>query len=320
MIIRYYNKLNLLQEAVFMNLKQLEYFIAVAESLNFTKAAKKCYISQTAITLQIQSLEKRLGVSLFIRDKHHVELTAAGKVYLNEARAILIRAEEAAKLARTASEGVTGELSVGFIRGYEQSRFSETLRTFREAYPNISLHLIRDNMSALYHHLEDNSCDIVLNLSLAAQGYENMTHRFLKRFPLMAVLYPGHPLSGHNHLSYRDLAQEDFIIMQPHGRATDEAEEVLLCYNRGGFIPHIISRDREVQTVLLEVSAGFGIAILPEYAVRYYYNARNLIVLPLLRSDGTPEEVDFEIIWKTENNNPSIEKLLQWMETHDFTE
>ena len=78
-----------------MNLKQLEYFIAVAESLSFTKAAKKCYISQTAITLQIQSLEKRLGVSLFIRDKHHVELTAAGKVYLNEARAILIRAEEA---------------------------------------------------------------------------------------------------------------------------------------------------------------------------------------------------------------------------------
>ena len=140
-----------------MNLKQLEYFIAVAELLSFTKAAKKCYISQTAITLQIQSLEKRLGVSLFIRDKHHVELTAAGKVYLNEARAILIRAEEAAKLARTASEGVTGELSVGFIRGYEQSRFSETLRTFREAYPNISLHLIRDNMSALYHHLEDNS-------------------------------------------------------------------------------------------------------------------------------------------------------------------
>ena len=95
----------------------------------------------------------------------------------------------------------------------------------------------------------------------------------------MAVLYPGHPLSGHNHLSYQDLAQEDFIIMQPHGRATDEAEEVLLCYNRGGFIPHIISRDREVQTVLLEVSAGFGIAILPEYAVRYYYNEISLFFL-----------------------------------------
>ena len=79
------------------------------------------------------------------RDKHHVELTAAGKVYLNEARAILVRAEEAAKLARTAAEGVAGELTIGFIRGYEQSRFSETLRSFHEAYPKMC---IRDRLTS----------------------------------------------------------------------------------------------------------------------------------------------------------------------------
>ena len=62
-----------------MNLKQMEYFVAAAEQLNFTRAAKKCFISQTAMTLQIQSLEERIGVPLFVRDKHHVELTAAGK-------------------------------------------------------------------------------------------------------------------------------------------------------------------------------------------------------------------------------------------------
>ena len=78
-----------------MNLKQMEYFVAAAEQLNFTRAAKKCFISQTAMTLQIQSLEEKIGVPLFVRDKHHVELTAAGKVYLNEARTILVRAEEA---------------------------------------------------------------------------------------------------------------------------------------------------------------------------------------------------------------------------------
>lgn len=87
-----------------MNLKQMEYFVAAAEQLNFTRAAKKCFISQTAMTLQIQSLEEKIGVPLFVRDKHHVELTAAGKVYLNEARAILVRAEEAAE-ARADSSG-----------------------------------------------------------------------------------------------------------------------------------------------------------------------------------------------------------------------
>ena len=71
-----------------MNLKQMEYFVAVAEQLNFTRAARQCFVSQTAMTLQIQSLEEKVGVPLFVRDKHHVELTAAGKVYLKEARVI----------------------------------------------------------------------------------------------------------------------------------------------------------------------------------------------------------------------------------------
>ena len=284
-----------------MNLKQMEYFVAAAEQLNFTRAAKKCFISQTAMTLQIQSLEEKIGVPLFVRDKHHVELTAAGKVYLNEARAILVRAEEAAKLARTAAEGVAGELTIGFIRGYEQSRFSETLRSFHEV-------------------LDNGTCDLAFNLSLYTQNYEDLKHRFLKRFPIMAVLYPGHTLAGESHLMYRDLAREDFIIMQPQGRSNDEAEEVLICYNKGGFIPNIVAREREVQTVLLEVSAGFGVAILPEYAVRHYRNARNLVVVPLLRADGSTEELDFEIAWRQSNPNPAIEKLLQWVETHEYVE
>ena len=82
-----------------MNLKQLEYFVSVAETLNFTKAAKKCFISQTAMTQQIRALEEGIGAALFIRDKHHVELTPAGRVFMNEARVILARAEEAVKLA-----------------------------------------------------------------------------------------------------------------------------------------------------------------------------------------------------------------------------
>lgn len=131
-----------------MNLKQLEYFVSVAETLNFTRAARKCFISQTAMTQQIRALEESIGVLLFIRDKHHVELTPAGRVFMNEAKAILSRSEEAVKLARSAAEGFSGTISIGFIRGYEQSLFSETVRSFHEAYPNISIRLIRENMSA----------------------------------------------------------------------------------------------------------------------------------------------------------------------------
>jgi len=303
-----------------MNLKQLEYFVAVAECLNFTKAARRCFISQTAMSLQIQSLEEKVGVPLLIRDKHHVELTAAGKVYLNEVRAILRHADEAAKLARTAAEGFTGKLTIGFIRGYEQSRFSRTLRDFREVYPNISLQLIRENMSTLYNLLEDGACDVAFNLAPYFQEKPHLQHRYLKSFPLMAVLYPGHPLAREKVLTYRDLAGEDFIIMQPKGRPNDEAEEVLLCYNRGGFIPNILYREKEAQMVIFMVSAGLGTAILPEYAVRYFHSAQNLVIVPLKKEDGTAEQMDFEVCWARENQNPAIEKLIQWIDKMEICE
>ena len=91
-----------------MNLNQLEYFVSAAEHLNFTRAAKQCYISQTAMTQQMQALEKALGVQLFLRDKRRIELTPAGTVYLKEARAILKRSDEAMRLARMASTGTDG--------------------------------------------------------------------------------------------------------------------------------------------------------------------------------------------------------------------
>ena len=307
-----------------MNFKQLEYFVCVAETLNFTKAAKRCFISQTAMTQQIKALEEKIGVPLFIRDKHHVEMTAAGKVFLNEAKDILIHSEEAIKLAKTAAEGVYGEITIGFIRGYEQSLFSETLRSFHEAYPNISIQLIRENMSALYGLLENGTCDVAFNLSQYLQTYPDLNHRYLKSFPLMAILYPGHPLAGRKTLTYRQLAKEAFIVMQPKGRPNDETEEVILCYERGGFVPNIISREKEVQTLLLMVSASLGVAVLPEYAVRYYRNTKNLIVIPLVKdkkeSPLIEEKLDFEVSWRKENPNPAIEKLLKWIEARKIEE
>lgn len=303
-----------------MNLKQMEYFIAVAEQLSFTKAAKKCFVSQTAITLQIKALEESVGVPLLLRDKHHVELTAAGQVYLNEARAVLARSEAAVKLARSAAEGFSGMLNIGFVSGYEQCDFSRTLRAFREQYPNISFNLIRDNMGRLFERVEDGDCDVAFNLAPYFREYPNLRHRFLKKFPIIAILYPGHPLSNRKFLRYRDLAEESFILMQPEGRSNDEAEEVLLCYNRGGFVPHIVLRDPEVHTVLLLVSAGLGIAILPEYAVRYIQNPRNLVMIPMVKDDQTEETMDSEICWHRDNHNPAIDKLLEWIEVNKITE
>src|SRR3954454_14526676 len=98
-----------------MEIRQLRYFTAVAEHLNFTEAAKKLFVAQPAVSQQIASLEKEIGFKLFNRDKHSVQLTHAGRVFLNDALEMLDRSEAAIKKARKAAIGEVGQLSIGFL-------------------------------------------------------------------------------------------------------------------------------------------------------------------------------------------------------------
>lgn len=293
-----------------MNLNQLEYFISVAETLNFTKAAAKCFISQTAMTQQIRSLEKTVGVPLFIRDKHHVELTAAGRVYLNEARIILNRSNEALRMARLASEGLEGEITIGFIRGYGQSDFPEILRAFCTTYPTVKINLIRDNMSVLLDLLVNRQCDLTFTISPFQRIHPDLKHIYMKSYPVMAVLYDGHPLANRSYLTYEELEGEKFIMMQPTDRPKDQMEESMLIYDRGGFLPDVVGVEGDQETLLLMISVGMGISILPEYIIRPYQKMKDVRILPMVRKDGSAETVDLEVNWSTENENPVLEKFL----------
>ena len=293
-----------------MNLNQLEYFVTAGELLNFTKAAKKCFISQTAMTQQISALEKTLGVPLFIRDKHHVELTTAGKVYLGEAKIILSRSDEAIRLARMASEGVAGEITIGFISGYGHSDFADILRNFRLAYPNIKVNLIKGNLSILLNLLEQNKCDLIFAISSNIQGTASINHQYITSYPVMAVLPFNHPLAGGATLSYPELKHENFIMMQPKGRSKDQMEESILIYERGGYIPNVVEIEGDHETLLLMVAAGMGISLLPEYIIRPYISENNIAIIPMVKSDGTAETVDMEISWLNNIKNPAIEQFL----------
>ncbi len=300
-----------------MNINQLEYFISVAETLNFTRAAAKCFISQTAMTQQIRALEKTVGVPLFIRDKHHVELTAAGRVYLNEARMIVNRSNEALRMARLASEGIEGELAIGFIRGYGQSDFSRLLRTFHATYPGIRINLLRDNMSILMDRLRNRDCDLIFTISPFKREFPELDHLYLRSYPLMAVLYAGHPLSDRSSLSYEELEDEDFIMMQPTDRPRDQMEESMLIYERGGFLPRISAIEGDQETLLLMIASGMGISLLPEYIIRHCRKNPDYRIIPMLRRDGSAETIDFEVSWAVENKNPALEQFLGILQQKD---
>lgn len=299
-----------------MNLNQLEYFVCAAEMLNFTKAAKKCFITQTAMTQQIKALEAAIGVPLFIRDKHHVELTPAGNVYLSEAKKILEKSDEAVRLAKLAADGSDGEITIGFISGFGESDCPEILRSYHNTYPGIKMKVIRNTMSGLMNSLEKGDCDVAFTVTAANMQkiYPDTAHQFINSYPIMAVLPNEHPLAAKESVSYSDLSNEDFIIMQPSARSKEEMEEVILMYKRGGFVPNIIAYETEPEAILLMVSVGIGICLMPEYILRRHRNNQNFKIIPLIRNDeedNNAETVDFEIAWKKDSSNPAVEKLIQ---------
>lgn len=298
-----------------MNLKQLEYFVAVAENLNFTRAAEKCYISQTAITQQIQQLERTVGVPLLERDKHHVTLTTAGRVYLVEARKILRQSEEALKLARLAQDGLTGEVKIGFVRGYGSSDLTSFLRSARSVYPNIRIEVKNDTQVALMESLEKGVSDLVFSLAPFTPLEKPYRSKYLKSYPVMAVLGSDNPLARAEYLTYSDLKGQPFIMMEPGGRRKEQMEESVLIYERGGFFPEVAASEEDPETLLLMISAGSGISILPEYILDTFSRSSQLKALPLLKSDGSAETMDFVVSWNGENGNPALGRMIELLGT-----
>ena len=144
-----------------MNLNQLRYFVSVAESGSFTKAAMNHFISQTAITQQMHSLEESVGAKLLDRGSRPVALTPAGRVFLKEARELLGKMDAALLRTREASTGLEGELRLGYTKGYEHSDLPKHLRSFHQEYPNVLLSCYRCDTDALAAGLINGDYDVI---------------------------------------------------------------------------------------------------------------------------------------------------------------
>ena len=185
-----------------MNINQLKYFISVAEYRSFTKAANQFYISQTAITQQIQALEESMGVTLIDRSRRPIMLTPAGNVFLNESRAILERMDMAVSRVRDASTGLVGTLRIGYTKGYERSNLSNLLRSFHQEYPNILITCSRCDTDMLAAGLLNGDYDMIFTWDSTNILLEDQVcHRLVERVPLIVALYAGHPLSGRHTLN-----------------------------------------------------------------------------------------------------------------------
>ncbi|HFO1397482.1 LysR substrate-binding domain-containing protein [Pseudomonas aeruginosa] len=246
-----------------MELRHLRYFIAVAEELHFGRAAERLGISQPPLSQQIQALEEEIGARLFERTNRCVELTDAGRLFLDESRQVLAQVDKAVLLARRAHLGELGELKIGFTSSAPfTSTIPSSIHAFRKAYPDVHLDLQEMSSRQVLKALLEESLQVGVIRPLALPDAVHWVELF--REPLVAVLRADHPLAAGSEdgLAIAALAEEPFVFF-PRSYGTGLYDQVIALTRQAGFSPRIAQEASEAMTIIGLVSAGLGVSILP---------------------------------------------------------
>lgn len=286
-----------------MNINQLRYFVAAAESRSFTGAAARYYISQTAVTQQIRALEETVGVPLFDRASRPIKLTPAGNAFLTDARAILERMNRAMDRVQEASVGFVGSLRVGYTKGYERSDLSRSLRDFHRDYPNVLISCHRSDTDSLAAGLLRGEYDIIFTWDSTELAKDRDTVcRLVEKSPLMVALYASHPFSHRTQLRRSELRGENILYMSPSLTGESAGDQHFFdLYHSAGYQPNILYRSNDAESILMMVAAGEGISLLPAYVTTKLDNAEGLVFVPLV---GKKETVEIIAAWLRDGKNP----------------
>ncbi|MBD1600810.1 LysR family transcriptional regulator [Pseudomonas typographi] len=266
-----------------MELRHFRYFVAVAEQLHFGRAAHQLGISQPPLSQQIQALEAQLGVRLFNRNNRRVELSEAGRLFLEEARQVLAQVTKAGDVARRAQAGELGELKVGFTSSAPfSSTIPQAIHHFRQAFPAVQLTLLEMSSHDVVDRLAAGDVDVGLTRPVPLPASVEMAELF--REPLVAVLSAGHPLAEGSEagIALAALANEPFVFF-PRNYGSSVYAQLLQLARNAGFSPRFSQEASEPMTIIGLVSAGLGVSVLP--ASYHWMRIGGVVYRPLL-DDG----------------------------------
>jgi DNA-binding transcriptional LysR family regulator len=246
-----------------LELRYLQYFIAVADKLSFSRAAEREGIPQPRLSQQIKLLESELEVKLFDRSKHPIQLTHAGQSFLEDARATLMQLEQAVRQTQRIHEGEIGNLTIGFTSSIANSLLPDILRTFRRQYSKIRLTLKEEKSGVLTQKLRDRKLDIIFFYQYQKESDDSdLEFMAIEQESLVLVLPKMHPLISKSKIHFSDLADEEFI-MPLHQIQSGLAEQIYLLCSQTGFVPKVAQEAIFMVTILGMVAGGIGISILP---------------------------------------------------------
>jgi DNA-binding transcriptional LysR family regulator len=285
-----------------MELRRIQYFVAVAEEAHFGRAAERLQMAQSPLSQQIKALEAEMGVVLFQRTTRKVELTAAGERFLPRARAILASVDEAVTEAAQVADGRLGRIAIGFTGSATYDLLPSLVRVLRADLPGIELDihgemLTPDQVAALL----DGTLDLGL-LRPPVRTAEVDVH-VLRREPLIAVLPEHHPLADRDRVQLSDLRDDPFITYPSRNRSV-VYEAVIDACERAGFFPRTIDEVAETSTLVSFVAAGLGVALVP--ASVQHLRITGATYLPLA---GTTREVELALATRAGETSPHVARV-----------
>ena len=239
----------------------MKYFIAVAEELHFGHAAERLNMAQPPLSQQIKKLEEELGVLLLKRTKRKVELTPAGKLFLDEARLTLQQAERAQRIAVEAEQGLRGRLRIGFVTSACYSILPILIRRFRQENPLIDLEMIEMNPSQQIEAMEAGTIDA--GLLRPPVGPSCMLVKTLFEEPIVVALPSDHRKAAEPSIDLTELAEDAFVLFPRH-HGPGIYDVVMKTCHEAGFTPNVSYAPNEMQTLLTYVASGLGVALVPQ--------------------------------------------------------
>ncbi len=281
-------------------MRQLEYFIAVAEEQNFTRAAERVHISQSGVSAQIRRLEREIGAELFDRSARTVTLTVAGKAALEHARATLAAAGSIGRAVAEVTELIRGRLTIGMVIGCTVTPLFDALAAFHEAYPGVELSLLEDGSDRLVEGVRGGDIDVAL-IGAAHAAPDDLDSLTLIDERLVVAVPAGHPLERRRRVRLRDLTDHPLVCM-PSGTGLRTVLDQACAAQ--GLHPTIALEASAADAIAALAGRGLGVAVLSESMAASY---RDRLTAHLIDDVRTPALL--ALVWKRASN-PALRELL----------
>jgi DNA-binding transcriptional LysR family regulator len=293
-----------------MELRHLRYFVAVAEELNFTRAAQRLGINQPGLSLQIRQLEKELGTPLFYRRGRSVELTNPGKLLLEEARVILKRVEQAKTGVRRRARGESGQINIGSAGGtYFHPLIPAIILEFRTNYPDVVMFPQASTTTLLAARMRAGQLDIAF-VRLPISDTEELAIDVLVDEPTVLAVPTGHPLSRSTSAPLGAFAKETLVLF-PREFNPGHYDSIMAACQRAGFSPILGQRAPQIVAVIPLVAAGLGVSIVPRSMRRILTDA--VVYLPI---DGDAPRARIGLARRRDDRSRAVQNFVAIARRH----